>query len=90
MKKALLGISTYHDDEQGKNAVKCGLCLRNRWMRVCHLGDLGHILTDEQIKKWPYGCSLLLRAAPTIDYEQAAELVSLMDPKLSSRAQTWL
>lgn len=53
-------------------------------LRVCHLGDLGHILTDEQIKEIGRTDVLLLPVGGTytIDYEQAAELVSLMDPKL--------
>ena len=81
----IIGISTYHDDEQGKKRGKNVVYVYEiDGLRVCHLGDLGHILTDEQIKEIGRTDVLLLPVGGTytIDYEQAAELVSPMDPKL--------
>ena len=44
------GISTTHDDkggsERGSNTV---FCFQVDGIRVCHLGDLGHLLTDNQV-----------------------------------------
>jgi len=44
------GISTTHDDkggsERGSNTV---FCFQVDGVRVCHLGDLGHLLTDNQV-----------------------------------------
>lgn len=48
----VLGISTYHDDTQGSqrgpNTVFVFIVDR---LRLCHLGDLGHPLTPEQIEE---------------------------------------
>jgi len=45
------GVPTYHDAEsgaaRGKNTVTI---FEVEGMRVVHLGDLGHLLTDEQVK----------------------------------------
>lgn len=47
----ITGVPTYHDAEQGaargKNTVTI---LEVEGMRVVHLGDLGHLLSDEQVK----------------------------------------
>jgi L-ascorbate metabolism protein UlaG (beta-lactamase superfamily) len=44
------GISTYHDDVEGhprgRNTI---LCFGVDGVRVCHLGDLGHPLSDKQV-----------------------------------------
>ena len=44
------GIPTFHDDktpsERGSNTV---FCFQVDGVRVCHLGDLGHRLTDNQV-----------------------------------------
>jgi L-ascorbate metabolism protein UlaG (beta-lactamase superfamily) len=45
------GLTTCHDNsggkERGSNIV---FCFEVDGIRVCHLGDLGHILTDKQVK----------------------------------------
>ncbi len=44
------GIPAYHDESQGKergnNTI---MCFEVDGIRVCHLGDLGHPLSDEQV-----------------------------------------
>ncbi len=44
------GIPTFHDDSQGKergnNTI---ICFEVDGVRICHLGDLGHSLSDEQV-----------------------------------------
>jgi len=79
------GISTYHDDENGKKRGKnVVFVFEVDGLKVCHLGDLGHILSDEQIKEiGPVDVLLLpVGGTYTIDYKQATELVNLMEPKL--------
>ncbi len=43
------GVDTYHDKskgaERGRNTV---FCFEADGIKVCHLGDLGHVLTNEQ------------------------------------------
>ncbi|OGN90330.1 MAG: hypothetical protein A2158_07745 [Chloroflexi bacterium RBG_13_46_14] len=45
----LSGIDTYHDasggNERGSNVI---YCIEVDGIKVCHLGDLGHMLSDEQ------------------------------------------
>ena len=82
---AIKGISTYHDDEQGKKrGQNIVFCFEVDGLKVCHMGDLGHVLSDEQIKEiGPVDVLLLpVGGTYTIDYKQAAELVGLMDPRL--------
>lgn len=47
----ITGVATYHDGQQGsargKNTV---LILEAEGLRVVHLGDLGHLLSDEQAR----------------------------------------
>ncbi|HHY81358.1 MAG TPA: MBL fold metallo-hydrolase [Clostridiales bacterium] len=79
------GISTYHDNEQGKKRGKNVVFVYEvDGLKVCHLGDLGHILSDEQINEiGPVDVLLLpVGGTYTIDYKQAAVLVNLMEPKL--------
>ena len=49
---AIRSVPTYHDEAQGlmrgKNTV---FCLEIDGWRFCHLGDLGHPLTEDQLKK---------------------------------------
>ena len=47
---SIKAISTAHDDsggnERGKNNI---YCFQVDGIRVCHMGDLGHLLTDNQV-----------------------------------------
>ena len=45
------GISTFHDKSQGgERGSNTVFCFSLDGVRVCHLGDLGHLLSDEQIR----------------------------------------
>ena len=52
-------------------------------MAVCHLGDLGHVLTTEQIEELDNIDVLLLPVGggSTIDAAKAAEVVRQLEPK---------
>ena len=79
------GIRTYRDDargaERGYNTVYL-IELEN--MVVCHLGDLGHALTEEQAEAMANVDVLLVPAGggDVLDPAKAAEIVGQLEPKL--------
>lgn len=81
----ITGIETFHDKaggkERGKNTV---FVLEVDGMRICHLGDLGHTLTDEQKKKLENIDILLIPVGGTytIDASDATNVVSQISPKV--------
>jgi L-ascorbate metabolism protein UlaG (beta-lactamase superfamily) len=80
-----LGLQTYHDTEQGtlrgKNII---FVFEIDDVVVCHLGDLGHTLTTEQIAKIDSTDVLLVPVGgvSTIDAAHAAEIVRRLEPKI--------
>ena len=58
----IIGIATYHDTQRGqirgKNTV---YVMEIDGISVCHLGDLGHVLTSEQVEEIGDVDVLLLR-----------------------------
>ncbi len=79
------GIRTYHDTEQGAELGKnIAYVMEIDDVRVCHLGDLGHVPTPEQVEELS-GVDVLLipvGGGTTIDAAAAAETISLIGPKL--------
>ena len=79
------GISCYHDDAGGKlrggNTI---LCLEVDGIRVCHLGDLGHQLGDEQAAELGKVDILLIPVGGfyTIDARVASQLCEQLKPKV--------
>ena len=78
-------VSTFHDNEggarRGENTVHI-LCAED--LTVVHLGDLGHMLSQEQIEPI-YGCDVLMIPAGgtyTIDAEQAKQVVEQVQPRV--------
>jgi L-ascorbate metabolism protein UlaG (beta-lactamase superfamily) len=77
------GILTYHDDVEGhprgKNTI---LCFGVDGVRVCHLGDLGHPLSDEQVSELGKVDILLAPVGGnfTIDARVATELCDRLKP----------
>lgn len=79
------GTRTYHDAEQGNELGKnTAYVFEVDGVTVCHLGDLGHVPTAEQVEELS-GCEVLLipvGGTRTIGAKAAAETVSLLGPKL--------
>ncbi len=79
------GIRTYHDEakgaERGYNTVYL-IELEN--LVVCHLGDLGHPLTEEQAETMANVDVLLVPVGggDVLDPAKAAEIVAQLEPKL--------
>ncbi len=79
------GIETYHDKskgaERGRNIV---YTIKADDITVCHLGDLGHTLTEEQIKKIG-GVDVLLipvGGGTTIDKSSVDSVINALKPKI--------
>jgi L-ascorbate metabolism protein UlaG (beta-lactamase superfamily) len=78
-------VGTYHDAvngmRQGKNAV---FVVETDGLVVCHLGDLGHELTDEQVKAiGPVDVLMVpIGGVATINGEVARKVVAQIKPRL--------
>jgi L-ascorbate metabolism protein UlaG (beta-lactamase superfamily) len=79
------GVPTYHDGhkgaERGKNTA---FIVEMDNIRLCHLGDLGHVPSADQVEELS-GVHILLVPVggnTTIDAAAAAEVVSLLEPNL--------
>jgi L-ascorbate metabolism protein UlaG (beta-lactamase superfamily) len=47
---SVFGVKTYHDDQQGaERGINYVFTILLDGLRICHLGDLGHELTPEQV-----------------------------------------
>jgi L-ascorbate metabolism protein UlaG (beta-lactamase superfamily) len=81
----ITGISTFHDAEKGmqwgKNTV---YLIEMDEITVCHLGDLGHALSSEQVEEIS-GVEVLMVPVGglcTIDAAAAAEVVRQLEPRV--------
>jgi len=81
----IFGIATFHDRRNGRDRGRnTAYLIEGENLSVCHLGDLGHVLTQAQIEQLsaldvlfiPVGGNSTLTAA------EAAEVVSLLGPRL--------
>ncbi len=79
------GIPCYHDDAggrlRGKNTI---LCFEVDGIRVCHLGDLGHQLSEGQVAELGEIDILLIPVGGfyTIDAKLAGQLCDRLKPKV--------
>ncbi len=81
----IYGIRTFHDAEGGKIRGRNTVYLIEiDEVRICHLGDLGHVPTAEQVEEISGSDVLLVPVGGvcTIDATAAAETVSLLQPRL--------
>lgn len=80
------GLASYHDkasgNERGPNTI---FCFAGDGLRVCHLGDLGHQLSDEQVAELGDVDVLLIPTGgprATVELEEARELCQKIKPKV--------
>ncbi|MGD9118456.1 MAG: MBL fold metallo-hydrolase [Dehalococcoidia bacterium] len=81
----IIGIATFHDKEKGaKRGKNTVYLLEIDEVSVCHLGDLGHVLTGEQVEEIDDVDVLLLPVGGvnTINAATAAEVVRQIEPKI--------
>jgi len=79
------GIPTYHDDVGGKSrGGNTILCFEVDGIRVCHLGDLGHQLSAQQLAELGKVDILLIPVGGffTIDAKVASQVCNQLAPKV--------
>ncbi|RLA92112.1 MAG: MBL fold metallo-hydrolase [Deltaproteobacteria bacterium] len=82
--KVFEGIATYHDpsrgSERGENTI---FCFEVDGIRVCHLGDLGHVLGHQEVEAIGKVDLLLIPVGGfyTIDAGEASRVVEQLRPK---------
>ena len=79
------GVKSFHDtkegEERGRNVI---YVIEAEGMKLAHLGDLGHVLTEKQL---PYVKDVDILFIPiggvyTIDAKQAVEVISQIEPRI--------
>jgi len=79
------GIPAHHDEAGGRlRGSNIMFCFELDGIRVCHLGDLGHQLTDKQVAELGRIDILLIPVGGyyTIDAQVATEVCSKLKPKV--------
>ncbi|MCD6300256.1 MAG: MBL fold metallo-hydrolase [Dehalococcoidales bacterium] len=79
------GIPTYHDTVQGQQRGKNTIfCFEVDGIRICHLGDLGHSLSDKQLAELGEVDILLIPVGGyfTIDAEVASQICGRLAPRV--------
>ena len=80
----IIGVATFHDAEGGSKRGKNTVYLMEvDGVSICHLGDLGHVLTAGQVEEIGDVDVLLLPVggASTIGATMAAEVIRQLEPK---------
>jgi L-ascorbate metabolism protein UlaG (beta-lactamase superfamily) len=79
------GVQTYHDAEKGKKRGKnTAYVIDLDDLVVCHLGDLGHLLSNDHVDQMRNVDVLMIPVGggATIDAAQAVEVISLIEPRV--------
>jgi L-ascorbate metabolism protein UlaG (beta-lactamase superfamily) len=79
------GVTTFHDNEGGKKrGVNIVYTIEAEGLSLCHLGDLGHILTEDQLKEIGRVDVLMIPVGGffTIGAAKAAQVVVQLKPKI--------
>ena len=81
----ILGITAYHDAVKGQSKGKNTIYLMEvDGVAICHLGDIGHVLSDEQVEEMGNVDILMLPVGgvSTINASMAAEVIRKLEPKI--------
>jgi len=79
------GIEAFHDQERGvKKGRNTIFTIESEDLRLCHLGDLGHLLEDKQIDAIGAVDILMIPVGGknTLDSTLAEKVVSQLEPKI--------
>ena len=82
---SIKGISTYHDSSKGKErGTNTIFILKIDHIQLCHLGDLGHLLTDKELAEIGPVDILLIPVGGffTIDSKEATRVAEQIKPKI--------
>ncbi|QBD79385.1 lactamase [Ktedonosporobacter rubrisoli] len=81
----ITGIASYHDDKRGQEYGRNTIyVIHIDDLTVCHLGDLGHVLREEQLEEVADVDILLLPISGdhTVNVTHAAEIISQVEPRI--------
>ncbi len=81
----ITGVSSFHDDEHGKKQGRNTIYIIHMDdLVICHLGDLGHVLQEQQLEEVADADVLLLPigGGNSINATQAAEIISQVEPRV--------
>jgi len=81
----ITGIDSYHDRDKGeKRGENVIFVFEVDGVRICHLGDLGHLLDDSHVEKIGAVDVLLIPVGGnyTIDGKEAVETIDQLNPKM--------
>jgi L-ascorbate metabolism protein UlaG (beta-lactamase superfamily) len=81
----ITGVASYHDDKHGQELGRNTIYIIHMDdLVICHLGDLGHILQEEQLEEVADADLLLvpIGGQHTINATQAAEVISQVEPHI--------
>jgi L-ascorbate metabolism protein UlaG (beta-lactamase superfamily) len=81
----IYGIATFHDAEGGRRRGKnTAYIIEMEGVKVCHLGDLGHVPSSAQVEELSCPDVLLIPVGgmSTINATEAVETISLLEPRL--------
>jgi L-ascorbate metabolism protein UlaG (beta-lactamase superfamily) len=81
----ITGVASYHDDKQGKEHGRNTIyVIHMDDLVICHLGDIGHTLQEEQLEEVADADILLLPIGghSTIEPARAAEIIGQVEPRI--------
>ncbi|MBV9020486.1 MAG: MBL fold metallo-hydrolase [Chloroflexi bacterium] len=81
----ITGVASYHDDKRGQQHGRNTIyVIHMDDITICHLGDLGHTLQEEQLEEVADADVLLIPIGGqhTIHAAQSAEIISQIEPRI--------
>jgi len=81
----IIGVASYHDNKRGQELGRNTIyVIHMDDLIICHLGDLGHTLQEEQLEEVADADVLLvpIGGQHTINAAQAAEVISQVEPRI--------
>lgn len=82
---SVIGLPSFHDDQKGKERGRNTIySIELDGIHICHLGDLGEMLTDKEIEELGTVDILLIPVGGvyTITGKQASELIAEIEPSI--------
>jgi len=79
------GVSTFHDNANGaKRGINIVFTIRVDGLNLCHLGDLGHVLTEAQLKEIGPVDILMIPVGGhfTIGPSETVQIINQIKPKV--------
>jgi L-ascorbate metabolism protein UlaG (beta-lactamase superfamily) len=81
----ITGVASYHDDKHGKDYGRNTIyVIHIDELTICHLGDLGHMLHEEQLEEVADADILFvpIGGGHSLNATQAAEVISQVEPHI--------